>query len=142
MASAPVSCCGLPGKHPRSSSWRHMLPCHSIGSAPPLARWLVSNRRDIGVAFAAIQLYHAALLAVLVFSLQGFAASRGVRDIGLGLVAYFFVFSMAVTSFDSVRRRMDPRRWRALHQVGLHYLWFGITSAYRVSGSYYYVPIV
>src|SRR5262245_34558137 len=38
-------------------------PLYRLGRST-LARWLVSNRRDIGIAFAAIQLYHAALLAV------------------------------------------------------------------------------
>jgi hypothetical protein len=57
-------------------------------------RWLLANRRYVGVSFAVSHLFH-----------------------GLAIAA------LAATSFDRTAAWLGPRRWKRLHAAGVYHLW-------------------
>ena len=95
----------------------------------PATRWMLENRRYLGVSFA---VSHAVHLSAIVW-LAVFAADRfevaGATLIGGGL-GFVFVAAMAVTSFDRTAAWLGPRPWKLLHTVGGYYLWFIFVFTY------------
>jgi methionine sulfoxide reductase heme-binding subunit len=86
-----------------------------------LSRQLLRYRRQLGLSFAAAQVIHAFHIRRL------YVATRPERPVppmiaALGSVAFAFMGAMAATSWDGAIRRMGPRRWRALHTVGGHFI--------------------
>ena len=109
----------------------------------PVTRWLLVNRRYLGVSFAVSHLAH--FLAIL--ALAGWSFSRMVRDANptvavLGGIAYLFIIAMTVTSFDRTAAWLGPRRWRRLHTVGVWCIWtiFFLTFAPHAAHSALYWP--
>jgi methionine sulfoxide reductase heme-binding subunit len=109
----------------------------------PASRWLLANRRYVGVSFAVSHLAH--FLAIL--ALAGWSFSRMARDAAplvavLGGVGYLFVIAMTATSFDRTAAWLGARRWRRLHTTGLYYLWvvFFASFAPRAFHSALYWP--
>jgi sulfoxide reductase heme-binding subunit YedZ len=101
-----------------ASSLRRLWPSEAT-------RWLLANRRYLGVSFATSHLAH--LLAIL--ALVGWSGSRLVAAAGpvtlvLGGIGYGFIAAMAATSFDRSAAWLGARRWKRLHTVGGYYLWF------------------
>jgi sulfoxide reductase heme-binding subunit YedZ len=96
-------------------------------SAP--ARWLVANRRYLGIAFAGVMTVH----LVFLIWLRGFALNVP------GIAAYLLILAMLVTSFDGPAAMLGPRRWRILHKTGLYYL--GIAFAVTAGKALYRVPL-
>jgi len=84
------------------------------------SRWLLVNRRYVGVSFAVSHLCH--LLAIL--TLVGlFSARAGLVTVVLGGVGYLVVAAMVATSFDRSAAWLGARRWQQLHTAGVYYLW-------------------
>jgi hypothetical protein len=108
-------------------------------------RWQRANRRYLGVSFGLSHLLHACAVAALHGVAQTpVSAQLGVPLVLLLLVGYGFVLAMLATSFDRTAAWLGPRRWHALHAVGLHYLWVLFLVAYLrpVRGSpVYLIPI-
>jgi len=109
----------------------------------PATRWLLANRRYLGVSFAVSHLVH--FLAIL--ALAGWSFSRMGRDAGpvvgiLGGGAYLFIIAMTVTSFDRTAAWLGPRRWQRLHTIGVYYIWgvFFVTFAPHAFRSVLYWP--
>lgn len=89
----------------------------------PLTRWLVANRRGVGLSFAVSHLFHGFALVALavahpVASGAIPTATRVVGGLGFAVVA-----AMAATSNDWSVRRLGAARWARLHTIGIHYLW-------------------
>ena len=86
-------------------------------------RWLVKNRRYLGVGFFVAHMLH--LNAIWLLSiLQGdMFRSPLVTVVGGGL-AYVLIVAMAFTSSDRAVAWLGPARWRTLHRVGIHYVAF------------------
>lgn len=98
----------------------------------PATRWLLANRRYVGVAFAVTHLVHgAAILAFATLFADEFRAQEPVLVLVLGGIGYVFVLALLATSFDRTAAWLGPRRWGRLHAVGVHYLWivFFVTYA-------------
>jgi len=94
-------------------------------------RFLLKNRRYLGVSFAASHAFHFGGLAALA-SIVGdrfWKENPAPIVIGGGL-GFAFIFAMAATSFDSTAAFIGPRRWRLLHTAGVHYLWAIFTFDY------------
>jgi DMSO/TMAO reductase YedYZ heme-binding membrane subunit len=93
----------------------------------PTTRWLMSNRRYIGLTFAYGMAWHFAYVVryKLTFDLQ-----PQPFDLALDFTGLLFLLAMTVTSFHPVRRRMDPRHWRGLHKTGIYVLWLLPTYFY------------
>jgi hypothetical protein len=96
------------------------------------ARWLIRNRRYIGVSFAASHTLH--LGAIVTRSILTGQAPPLFTIVAGGL-AYFFIVAMAATSFDRTAAWLGPARWRRLHLSGMYYIWFVFVYTYAGSAA-------
>ena len=109
----------------------------------PASRWMLANRRYLGVSFAVSHATHLlAIFALGGWSLAGVVARAGVTAAALGGIAYAFLAAMTATSFDRTAAWLGPRRWSRLHTTGAYYLWaiFFVSFAPRVLQSPLYWP--
>jgi len=95
------------------------------------SRWLMKNRRYLGLSFAIAHTTHlAALTSLFIFigEIPDVTAMLG------GGLAYALMFAMAATSNDHGVKLLGAN-WNRLHKVGLHFLWFIFLFTYlgRVS---------
>src|SRR5215467_14431950 len=83
-------------------------------------RWILANRRYIGLAFAFGMAWHFAFVAY-------FMASFGNRlrwfDFTLDIVGACLLLAMTLTSFRRISRYLSTRNWRRLHKTGIYTLW-------------------
>ncbi len=92
--------------------------------------WLRMNRKYIGISFAIIHLIHLVFILLLqsffhpVFNLAAKSSIIG------GSIAYFFVVSMLLTSFDSFARYLNPVYWKWLHTIGGYWIWTIFLTTY------------
>jgi sulfoxide reductase heme-binding subunit YedZ len=89
----------------------------------PATRWLVRNRRFVGVSFAWAHGLHGLAIILLAQRLGDAFEVDAATALGGGL-AYLLIAAMTLTSFDRTARWLGPRRWALLHRAGLHWLWF------------------
>lgn len=87
-------------------------------SAP--SRWLMKNRRYLGVSFACSHAIHLAAILTLVFA---FGKAVSMLSVGVGGFAYVLIAAMTATSFDRTAAWLGPRRWKALHGFGARFIW-------------------
>lgn len=107
-------------------------------------RWLLANRRWLGLSFAWSHLVHLLAIFTLVRSDNAlFWTLTNPVSITGGSIAYLFIAAMAATSFNAAVRALGPQRWALLHRTGLWMIWlvFLISNAKRIPGSgWYAVP--
>lgn len=89
----------------------------------PATRWLLRNRRYLGVSFAWAHGLHGLAIALLALRLGDSLEVDPTTRLGGGL-AYLLIAAMTLTSFDRTARWLGPHRWKLLHRAGLHWLWF------------------
>ena len=87
------------------------------GSA--ISKLLLTYRRQIGVAFAAIMAAH---LLYLMWK-NGFVFPI------FGAAIYALIFLLLITSFDGPTRALGPGRWRILHKTGLYAIGIALAQA-------------
>lgn len=100
--------------------WQRLAP-------GPLPRWLVRNRRALGLAFATMFTLH--LLCLATYSVVGGKWPDPVT-LTVGGLAFVALYALALTSTDAAVRRLGPVRWRRVHVAGLYLLWFVYTVTY------------
>ena len=108
----------------------------------PATRWLLRNRRYLGVSFAWAHGLHALAIALLALLLGDAFEADAATIVGGGL-GYLLTAGMALTSFDRTARWLGPRRWALLHRAGLHWLWFIFAlnwTGAAVAESLFYLP--
>jgi hypothetical protein len=107
----------------------------------PATRWLLRNRRYLGVSFAWAHGLHALAIAMLVV-LLGDAFEASAVTLVFGSFAYLLLAGMVLTSFDRTARWLGPHRWALLHRTGLHTLWvvFAVTWTLSAASSPVYLP--
>lgn len=103
-----------------ASAWQRLAP-------GPASRWLMRNRRSLGLAFATVHTVHLAALAEFNL-LAGRRPDAATLVVGGG--AYAALLAMVLTSNDAAVRRLGARRWKRLHSVGIHWLWFVFAVSY------------
>lgn len=108
----------------------------------PTTRGLLRGRRTLGIAFAIVQLTHAATILAL------FARVPGTGELDLeamvGGSSMLLVALMAATSNDAAVRALG-RNWRRLHAAGVHLLWFLYLVTYGgrvVEGQAGFMPLL
>jgi methionine sulfoxide reductase heme-binding subunit len=109
----------------------------------PWSRWLLSNRRYLGVSFAVSHTIH--LVAILTLArVLGDEFQVGAVTLVAGSLAYVVLFLMTATSFDRSAAWIGRRAWLILHRTGAYYLWFVFFVTYLPSAmkSASYVPHV
>lgn len=90
--------------------------------ATQATRWLLRERRSLGIAFAAIHTVHLGLIACRFGSNPEleYSVSGGF----VGGIAYLLLYLMLITSFDAPARAIGPQAWRRLHKTGLYVIGF------------------
>lgn len=96
-------------------------PLHQLWRGD-VSRWLLANRRYLGVSAAYAQLLHGLSLVWLFTSYVKYEPDLG-GTIGGGL-GFALYFAMALTSSDAAVAALGKRAWKALHTVGAYWVWF------------------
>jgi hypothetical protein len=97
---------------------------HRLWPRPRIPRWLLANRRYLGLSFAASHGLH--LLAIVALAARypdEFWGHTQTSTIVGGGIGYIFVALMAATSNDASVAWLGPRRWKLLHTVGAYWIW-------------------
>jgi hypothetical protein len=110
----------------------------------PFSRWLLRNRRFIGLCFAAAMAWQAMFIVWLVRVHTDYYVNEVyvLSDAVEGVVGYAFLTAMVLTSFNFGRSRLSPRQWKLLHTGGIYWLWFYAWSVYWFNLFYYDEPAV
>lgn len=86
-------------------------------------RWLIRNRKYIGISFALVHTIHLGFILVRHFLYEpALLTSEPVSRVA-GFIAYLFILLMAVTSFDVVSKKLHNKSWKILHSTGGYYIW-------------------
>jgi hypothetical protein len=108
-----------------------------------LTRWLLANRRYLGVSFAASHAIHLFAIVALLRVAPDFQIDTATLIGGGG--AYVFLAAMTATSFDRSAAWLGARRWRLLHKTGMYYCWVIFFISYlprMLVESVLYLPFV
>lgn len=105
-------------------------------------RWLLRNRRMLGLSYAAGMAWQAVFIVWLVTGHFDYYTSvaENPYDLAEELPGYIFLLAMVPTSFNFCRKKLTPRQWRWLHTVGIYYLWGETWSTYWYYSYYYEDP--
>ncbi len=93
-------------------------------------RWLIKNRRYIGVGFALIHILHLGFVFARHFIYESSLITTEPVSRISGGIAYLFIFLMLLTSFDSITKKMNKKTWIILHSIGSYYIWFIFFMSY------------
>lgn len=104
-----------------------------------ISRWLMRNRRFVGLCFATGMAWQLVFILWLVFGHRDHyvAEAYSVYDLAEQVPGYLVLIAMTVTSFDPGRRLLGSRRWRILHKGGIYFLWGVVWSTYWFELYYY-----
>ena len=106
------------------------------------SRWLLRNRKYVGLCFAAVMGWQLTFILWLV----GIHTDYYVNDVYVlsdvveGVVGYAFLIAMVLTSFKFGRSRLTQEQWKLLHTGGIYWLWFYAWSVYWFALFYYQTP--
>lgn len=90
----------------------------------PWTKWLLRNRRYLGLSFAVSQFTHLAfVLSLSVAYTSSFLDGVSIKTLTGGSIGYLFLALMTATSFDRSAAWLGRRRWRQLHLMGIYLLW-------------------
>ncbi len=96
-----------------------------------LTRWLLKNRRYIGVSFAISHYLHLGTLILMTLHIDfNVFEERGLFKTAFGAVAYAFITVMTITSFDSTRNLFGAKNWKRIHTIGGYLLWVIFAKSY------------
>jgi hypothetical protein len=83
-------------------------------------RWILANRRYIGLAFAFGMAWHFAFVA---YFMASFGNPLRWFDLTLDIVGACLLLAMTLTSFRRFSRYLSLTGWRRLHKIGIYTLW-------------------
>lgn len=103
------------------------------------SRWLLRNRRYIGLSFAAGMGWQLLFILWMLLGHREYFMEEvyWLPDLIFQVPGYLFLFAMVITSFHPVRRKMNRRVWRVLHWVGIYFLWYTVADTYYYEITYY-----
>lgn len=107
-----------------------------------LTRWLLRNRKIMGLCFAAGMAWQLLFILWLTLVHREYYVQEVyvLRDAIEGVVGYLFLIAMTVTSFKRPRAMLKPKHWKLLHTVGIYWLWAYAFSVYWHELFYYTGP--
>lgn len=84
-------------------------------------KWLMRNRRWLGLGYAATMGMHLSLIVALALGHSAsFRDGVSVTTLVGGGVGYLLLLAMVVTSFDGPTKRLGRTWWRRLHLAGMY----------------------
>ncbi len=104
-----------------------------------LTRWLLRNRRIIGLCFAAGMAWQLLFILWLVIGHWNYYLQEAYSyfDLAEQIPGYLVIFAMVVTSFRFGRSKLSARQWKILHKGGIYFLWGVVWSTYWFELFYY-----
>ena len=113
----------------------------SINALAPtqFSRWLLRNRRYIGLSFAAGMGWQLFFILWMVVGYWEYYLGEvyALGDLVFQIPGYLFLFAMVITSFHPVRRKMGRTQWRVLHWTGIYFVWYVVADTYYYELTYY-----
>jgi hypothetical protein len=108
-----------------------------------LSRWLMRNRKLIGLCFAAAMAWQLFFIVWLTTVHRDYYVQEVyvLRDVIEGVLGYFFLIAMTLTSFKFGRKYLKPNQWKHLHKIGIYSLWIYAFSVYWWALYYYSYPV-
>ena len=102
-------------------------------------RWLMRNRRIIGLCFAGGMAWQLTFILWMVAGFWSYYVDEAYlfSDIIIQIPGYLFLIAMTLTSFMPVRRKLSSKQWRTLHTTGIYFLWGTVWSTYWYELYYY-----
>ena len=100
----------------------------NVLASSPFSRWLLRNRRYIGLSFAAGMGWQLLFILWMLLGHREYFMEEvyWLPDLIFQVPGYLFLFAMGVTSFHPIHRKMNGRVWRALHWVGIYFLGYTV----------------
>ena len=92
-----------------------------------LTRWMLANRRYIGLAFAFAMAWHFGFEAYTIWS---FGNPLNVKATLMDVIGFIFLLMMTLTSFRWGARYLSRANWRRLHKTGVYAIWLVATIIY------------
>ena len=107
-----------------------------------LTRWLMMNRKYIGLIFAVAMAWQGLFIFIMSYYYHDYYFSEVYyfRDEIEGSIGYIFLAAMVATSFDFGKKFVDSKQWKIIHKAGIYFLWAYPFSVYWWSISYYGNP--
>lgn len=104
-----------------------------------LSKWLLRNRRMIGLCFAAGMAWQLLFILWLVFGFFDYymAEAYSYYDLSEQIPGYLILFAMTFTSFRFGRSLITPGQWQFLHRWGIYFIWAVVWSTYWFELYYY-----
>jgi DMSO/TMAO reductase YedYZ heme-binding membrane subunit len=145
LATSSAICLGLPRTDFHSARGMEFIILRSVRCALPLfvvaftasslatlwpsrgTRWLLSNRRYIGLAFAFTMAWHFSFVA---YSIWMFGNRLNATTTALDVIGLIFLLLLTLTSFRWFARGLSPPTWRRLHKTGVYVIWLLATDIY------------
>lgn len=90
-------------------------------------RWLLANRRYLGLAFAFGMAWHLSFVAYSALTF-GYHLNRTITT--LDLIGLTFLLALTVTSSGWAVRRLGTANWKRLHKAGVYFIWLLATFIY------------
>ncbi|MEM1187405.1 MAG: hypothetical protein AAGI72_02700 [Pseudomonadota bacterium] len=105
-------------------------------------RWLLRNRRYVGLVFALAMAWQGAFIFILTQLHRGhyYADVYLLRNELEGSSGYILLAAMVFTSFSLGRRALSSAQWKVLHRSGVYFLWAYAFSVYWWNVYYYDDP--
>jgi hypothetical protein len=109
-----------------------------------LGRWLLRNRKFFGLCFASAMAWQLLFIVWLVSIHRDYYIEEVyvLRDVIEGVLGYFFLIAMTLTSFRFGREHLKPKQWKYLHTIGIYSLWIYAFSVYWWALFYYPEPVL
>jgi hypothetical protein len=103
------------------------------------SKWLLRNRRIIGLYFAAGMAWQLLFIIWLVTGFWGYYLEEAYSyfDLAEQVPGYLMLTAMTVTSFRFGRSKLSSRQWKILHKGGIYFLWAVVWSTYWFELFYY-----
>ena len=95
-----------------------------------LSFWLLMNRKYWGISFAISHWIHLGFLALLQYAFHPVFVVAKTTSLAAGILVYFFLTMMLLTSFERFANLISRKNWKRLHLIGGAWIWIIFMSTY------------